>query len=426
MLLLATFILALMAAVNYQIGTKRILYPPVVFCLVWAIDLSLIAASGDFFYPVSPKTLSILASGCLCFSVGSYIALALNVRKRDERFDPPASNKIANWLVVLMLCSVPLVYRWVSSIAQAFSGPNFFMSAYMAVNAAYEEGDQSIVMGNLITFAPTIGLICFYERDKHKKRALFALILALGITAMTGGRAAMVTIVLGVIALDWIRTYKFNLKLIVPAMGILFIGVCALAILVHKGDATEEAPISENVKPVLQGLITYAAGGIPAFSQVVEQPSIIPHNWQIYYPAARFLNHFGARFDVPSAHAEFVTIGPENLQTNIYTLYFAYIDFGWAIAMLFLGLIGFIVARVYMCALAGGNIAAILYSYLFASMILSPFADFFFMGVNYIFKLLIIAWIVYALPRRWAQFKDLCVNSIQKGLREKSNERGVA
>jgi hypothetical protein len=77
-------------------------------------------------------------------------------------------------------------------------------------------------------------------------------------------------------------------------------------------------------------------------------------------------------------------------------------------------------------ALAGGKIAAILYSYLFASMLLSPFADFFFMGVNYISKLLAIAWIVYALPRRWNQFKALCASSIQRGLREKSNESGIA
>lgn len=426
MLLLAIFILSLMSIVNYQIGNKKLLYPPVVFCSVWAVDLALIAVSGDFFYPVSTKTLSILVCGGLCFSVGASIALPLNVRGRHEFFDTTASNRIADWLVLLMICSIPFVYRWISSIAEAFSGSNFFMSAYMAVNAAYEEGDQSIIVGNLITFAPTIGLICFYERNKHGKRALLALILALVITAMTGGRAAMVTIVLGVIALDWIRNHKLNLKLIAPALMVLFIGVCALAILVHKGDATEEAPISENVKPVFQGLVTYAAGGIPAFSQVVEHPNIIPHNWQIYYPAARFLNHFGARFDVPSAHAEFVTIGPQDLSTNIYTIYFAYIDFGWPIVMLFLCVIGFLVGRVYMYALGGGKIAAILYSYLFASLILSPFADFFFMGINFIVKLLAIAWIVYALPRRWTQFKALCVGSIQKGLREKPNESGIA
>lgn len=412
MLLLTILILSLLTAVNYRIGSKELLYPPVVFCATWTAALILVLMAGNFFYSVSEKTLSILIFGCICFSLGSFVACFLRQRQRLEIYNLDASNKIINCLLFFMLCSLPLVYAWISSIAESFSASNFFLSAYRALNAAYEYGEQSIIIGNLITLAPTVAMICVCERIKHGKRALFAYVLAFGITAMTGGRGAMVTMILGLISIEWMRTRKLSLKIIVPALAVLLIGVGALAILVHKGDATEEASISENIKPVAEGLVTYAAGGIPAFSQVVEQPAIIAHNWQIYNPVLLILNHLGAHFEVPGTHAEFLTIGPNNSTTNVYTIYFAYIDFGWPVAMLFICGIGFAVGLVYRYALSDRKIAIILYSYLFTSMLLSPFADFFFMGLNYSSKLIAVSWIVYALPVRWLRFCSLCSGSI--------------
>ncbi len=51
MLLLTILTLSLLAFGNYLIGAKSILYPPFVFSAVWAADLALIWAVGDFFYP---------------------------------------------------------------------------------------------------------------------------------------------------------------------------------------------------------------------------------------------------------------------------------------------------------------------------------------------------------------------------------------
>jgi len=412
MLLLTVLILSLLAVVNYRIGNRKLLYPPVVFCSIWAADLVLVLLAGEFFYAISAKTLAILTLGCLCFSFGSLIACLLPLANPHETRNLNASNRIINCLLFLMFCSLPLVYHWISSIAESFSASNFFLSAYRALNAAYEYGEQSIIVGNLITLAPTVAMICICERVEHGKRALFSYFLAFGITAMTGGRGAMVTMILGLISIEWMRTRKLSLKIIAPALTALLIGVCALAILVHKGEATEEMSISENIKPVAEGLVTYAAGGIPAFSQVVEQPAVIAHNWQIYNPALLILNHLGAHFDVPGTHAEFLAIGPNGSTTNVYTIYFAYIDFGWPVVMLFICGIGFVVGIVYMHALSGHKIATVLYSYLFTSMLLSPFADFFFMGLNYSSKLIAVSWIVYALPVRWLHFRALCSRSI--------------
>jgi oligosaccharide repeat unit polymerase len=176
----------------------------------------------------------------------------------------------------------------------------------------------------------------------------------------------------------------------------------------QNGDTRADASVGDNLVPVVHAFVDYAAGGLSAFSQVVEHPNVISHNWQIYNPALLILNHLGAHFEVPGANAEFISIGPEGLTTNVYTIYFAYIDFGWFVAMLFLCGIGFVVSWVYLRAMAGSKILTVLYTYFFAAIVLSTFSDYFFMGLNFSAKLVAVSWIVYGLPFRWSQFRELC------------------
>src|SRR4051794_39245522 len=55
MLLIAILTLLTIAALNYCLA-KRLFYPPLVFCLVWAVDLAIVALAGRFFYPISEQT----------------------------------------------------------------------------------------------------------------------------------------------------------------------------------------------------------------------------------------------------------------------------------------------------------------------------------------------------------------------------------
>ena len=71
---LAIFVveLILFAALSYRIGGKALFYPPVVFCGIWAFDLSLLWACGDYFYPLITETLAIFVIGAAMFVLGSY------------------------------------------------------------------------------------------------------------------------------------------------------------------------------------------------------------------------------------------------------------------------------------------------------------------------------------------------------------------
>lgn len=414
-MLLAVAILATLALVNYLVGGKRFLYPPVVFCSIWAIDLTLLWLAGDFFFPVSVKTLAILVCGCTAFSLGGYLAGLLPLRLKPHTV-APSFNKSISWLLFAVALSGPFIYRWISSIAT--EGSNFLMSAYMAMVSVYEEGEQSIILGNMLTLASIVAMLAVYERVGHGKRAFFACLLAGILLTLTGGRGAFVTMVLSLIAIEWIRSGKLKAKLIVPVFAVLLIFVSALAILIGKGDASQDKSIADNATPVFQGLVTYAAGGIPAFSQVVEHPNIIAHNWQADRPILLMLEHLGFHPDIKPLHAQFLYVGPNALPQNVYTMYFAYIDFGWPLAMCFVCFFGFALTRIYRHALAGRKIATLLYGFFFAAMLLSSFSDsLFFMGLNFYSKLFLVSWCVYCLPVRYAQFRAFIHNSVEADLK---------
>ena len=75
----------------------------------------------------------------------------------------------------------------------------------------------------------------------------------------------------------------------------------------------------------------------------MRQPNIVPHNWHIDRFFLETSNKLGARFEIPSLHAEYVELGPR-YSSNVYTAYFAYIDFGLPLMMAIVSLIGFVLA----------------------------------------------------------------------------------
>src|SRR6185437_7387052 len=101
MLALAILILALMALCNY-LFSKKLLYPPVVFCSVWASDLCIVWMAGNFFYRIS-HALVLYCFGALFFSVGGLLAYLIPPKPSEQR---PA-RRIWPW-VLLLIASFPL------------------------------------------------------------------------------------------------------------------------------------------------------------------------------------------------------------------------------------------------------------------------------------------------------------------------------
>jgi len=403
-----------MAVVNYRIGNKALFFPPVVFCFVWAADLTLVWLAGNFFYPLSAATLFIFVFGALAFSLGAYVALCHPQKApASNRGSIESSDRVLSLLVLVAVAAIPFFYRWITSLT-AESGVNFLFAARSATANEMNAGLAASFFMNLVTFATIVAIIAFCEGGK--KRTFIAIGAALVLNLLTGARAGAMTLILCFLCIDWMKNRRVRWKPLVVMVLALVISFSVIAVYVQTGETRADASLGDNLVPIAQAFIDYAAGGLPAFSQVVERPHIISHNWQIYNPVLLILNHLGAHFEVAGPNAEFLNIGPEGLTTNVYTIYFAYIDFGWLGTMLFMFGIGFLVSHVYLHAMSGGKILTVFYSYLFASIILSPFSDYFFMAFNFSSKLLAISWIVYGLPFRWSQFRALCASGAKVNL----------
>jgi oligosaccharide repeat unit polymerase len=398
MILVAIAMLSLMGLANYWIG-KRFLYPPVVFCAVWAADLALVRLAGNFFYPMADETLAIFCLGALAVSIGGGIALLVPIGPVSDQPMGKYSNRILNLLLLVVVCAAPFVVVWIVDLASNFESATLLVSVSRAILEADEAQDPSwSLFGNVMTLALIVAMIAYLQRGEGKKRAFLAIAVALLLIIAGAGRSGIVILLLSFVCLSSIRTTGIPWKALIGIFLSLVIIAGAMAIAIEKGEARSDAPLAENLVPVFQGFVLYAAGGLVAFDRVVRQPSIIPHNWQITTPLLLVANKLGAHFDVPFQHSEFVDVGPQGLDQNVYTMYFAYFDLGRAGMMLAIAFMGFVVTTSYRLAIAGSKLSTIIYSYFFGALLLSPFSDLFFMGLNFSVKLFIVAWLVFRLP----------------------------
>ncbi len=373
MILIAIAMLSLMGLANYWIG-KRFLYPPVVFCVVWAADLALVRLAGSFFYPMADETLAVFCLGALAVSIGGGIALLVPIGPMSEQPMGKYSDRILNLLLLIVVCAAPFVVFWIVDLASNFESATFLISVSRAILEADEAQDPSWTLaGNFMTLALIVAMIAYLQRGEGKKRAFLATAVGLLLTIASAGRSGIVMLMLSFVCLSSIRTRGIPWKLLIPIFLSLVIVAGAMAIAIEKGEARADAPLTDNLVPVFQGFVLYGAGGLVAFDRVVRQPNIIPHNWQITTPLLLVANKLGAQFDIPFLHSEFVDVGPQGLDQNVYTMYFAYFDLGSSGMMLAIAFVGFVVTISYRLAIAGSKLSMIIYSYFFGALLLSPY-----------------------------------------------------
>lgn len=411
MLLLAILTLLAIAALNFRVA-RRVFYPPVVFCLVWAFNLTLIALAGDFFFALSEKTLTIITLACVAFSLGSVLALIMPSRQPRFAYLPTASNKLLNWLLCATILGIPVFYHWVAGLTGS-AGLADVMSTRAAMVALGNGGEvESSFYENIATFTLAIVTVACFENGR--KRKILALLVGVLITFLSGSRYAIASLMLSAFFLDWLRQGRIRWRLIIPGIMTFIILFGVMAVYLGHGETNKEGSVVENVVPALQLIALYASGPLVAYDRVVRDPAIIPHSWQIDRAFLLILNKFGLHFDVPTIFAEYVAVGKDNVQ-NAYTMYFAYYDWGIAGTMLITSMIGFYIAWLFRRALTGHRIAAVLCAYFVAECVLGIFNENFFLGLNYIAKLAALSWIVYSSPIYWRKFRIFCSEVVDRG-----------
>lgn len=415
MLVAAIVVMLLLAVLNYRIGGKAALYPAMVFCFVWTADLALIWVCGDFFYPLSLPTLAIFVSGCFFFSLGSWFALLWPLKMpRVANGLSNIPNRILTMAVIVIVVAIPLALRWLMSIS-ADKGTNFLGAVYSVLSVEENQTDfAASLFLNLSAFSSIVALIAFYERARGKWRAVAAVLAALCLNVMGGGRTGFTTLILGLMAIDWLKNRRIRWRLIITLAIVFVLLSSAMVYFVQKGGVKTEASFQENLGPIIQTFATYGAGGLVAFDQVVRQPNIVEHNWEIDRSLLQTLDKFGAHFRVPRITADFVTIGPHQQTQNVYTLYFAYMDLGYAGMMFTVLIVAFSLTLLYRRAIGGGAIAVLFYGCFFAGLMLSIYFEPFFFAWNFMFKFWVFAALLYQLPVAWARLNKALAGTVAR------------
>jgi oligosaccharide repeat unit polymerase len=326
----------------------------------------------------------------------------------------------------VIVVAVPFCYYWITSFSSGY-GSNLLLASRVALLEETNEGDTgSIIFKNFASLSIIVAMIAFYQSGHGKKRSFVAIVSALTLNLLTGGRAGIVSLIFALVCLDWIKNRRIHWKHLAVMFLIFVISFSVIAIYLGKVGARADAPLSENIVPVAQGFVLYAAGGLIGFDRVIREPNIIPHNWQINRFFLQTMNKLGARFEVPSLHAEFVSVGPNSMLFNVYTFYFAYLDWGYVGMMGILATLGFIITVFYRKAFGGTTVASLVYSTLFAGLITSIFNEGLLFNLNFLLKLSALYWLLYVGPVLWTRFNQFTSRAVAADIASRSHlESGV-
>src|SRR5689334_15438220 len=322
MLTVTIIILAALAFVNYWFSGNAFLFPSVVFCTTWAFGLSILWMSGDSFYPLSIQTLFILVCGCTAFSVGALVPLFLRVAPRPQLFSG-FSERALKYLVLFCIAGVPFFVKWILGIQSLGNAATLLMAIRIAtVQSADDLPPGYSLCMNLATGAVIVALICLVERKKLLMIAAF--LVASVLNVLTGSKVGIFLLIGSSFIIHSMTSGRIKWKSALTVVVLLFLVFGLISVQVQNGGTQSDAPLADNIRPVVQLFLEYAVGGIVGFDRVVRHPQVIQHNWQISTFFVETANKLGAHFSVPSQHAEYVDVGYMAAPQNVYTAYFAY------------------------------------------------------------------------------------------------------
>lgn len=401
MLITVILIIACLAYVNYHFGAAGPLYPGVVFCAVWAADLLLLCITGDHFFPLSAPTLAVLVSGCLMFSLGCFAvsAFAPGVRRSSSREVAPGSSRSLNALMGLVVLGAPFFIRWALDLASGHDANIIAAVRWATVVDTEDLPDGYSFYFNIATLSTIVAVIAFCERGRARR--MIAIGAAFVLNLMTGAKTGIVMLLCCMFAIDALRHSRVRWKPAVVGFLVLALVFGFVSIELANGDTDPSAPLTENVVGAAYLFVEYAVGGIVAFDRVARDPDMVPHSWPIGAFFVQSINKLGGHLKAPPEHTDFVEIGPKAAPENVYTLYFAYLDYGFTGTILILFLLGTVCTYCYWRAISGSRIALVMYGALFNGMVLSAFGELFFRNLNFLVKLYAVSWVVYSLAPRW-------------------------
>ncbi len=377
------------------------MYPAFVFCVCWGVALLTIAVFHSYFYPVLPETIVFFIVGAFLFSLGSWLATSFkSLRPSRPLVARPARGAI-DFLFWIVILATPLGLYWLYTGVME-SGLSFLVATRNLGIDLNGVDTGMMLFGTLGELAFFVALMIFYDRERHPKKFYPAIIIAFILALATGNKAGPMSFVTALIVAHFLKTRVIRWKLIINTAFVAFLLAGAVNFYSHFG----EGDTSERLEAVMQAFPLYESGGLVGFDRVMRDHSAIPQFNQLEVMYQRVARKLGSRTAVVPDNSEFVKIGPDPFyQDNVYTIYWNYLNWGYAGALLTAALIGFMVTMVYHRALSGRMVSSMLLPCLIYSVAFSTFTEYFESRLYFFSKLVLIGWAVYYLPARWQQFK---------------------
>jgi len=401
--------LLLLALGNSWVG-RSLLYPPTLFSVAWAGYMLALSSYQETYFPIADDTLLLFFAGALAVSLGGAVELLLESVVGSRRA-PPAERRpqtvgrMIDLGIVVVVLALPLRMarlRQLGGGSLNLLAPEFWVHVRQA---AIAESDASAVSwlslsDNVVLLALFVALAAVAHdvgRRRIRLRTLGIVLLALLYQVSTASRASGITLVCGLIGIAALSRGRWTLRSVAYGAVAAIAVFSFAAVLMGKGGRMD-ASVLDNVRGVTSAGVLYAVGPIVAFDRAFADPASVPGVWSITYSVAQVANKLGAGIALPSIHAVFTPVGP-GLWMNAYTIYFAYVpDLGVTGALVLLFVLGAGLSWLFRRAAAGSPHARLLYATMIAGIVMSGFAEYFFMTLSFYVKAALCSLAIYGLP----------------------------
>jgi oligosaccharide repeat unit polymerase len=403
MTLLVAVLIAVLALLCW-FHSRSLLFPPLVFCSVWAGVLIALALSGDAFYPLSNLTLFLCALSCLAFSAGgiAFSCLHGGGKPRQMGFRSAQEDRGTLWtidaLFVVFAGLYPFYWERLAAIGQGSVG--LYLLQAVRTEMTQEDMGSKVGLGvfSYVLFTSIlITLIVTTETCRLKLprwRFFLWIALTMAYNIPTGARLGSLVLMFGVFAIFAFVKGRF------PFVAALSIGICVLfifavvSIVLGKGGSLENSPL-ENVRGVTQSLQVYTLGGIVACDQLLQHSPETSDK----APSLHFFYEVGAALGLnspapPLRKREVLT----PWTTNVYSIYYDYLlDFGWVgISIIFIAL-GAAMTSLHRLAVMGSPEAITLLGLGCSYLILTCAGDPFIVGLSACIQSVALVLLIYNL-----------------------------
>jgi oligosaccharide repeat unit polymerase len=400
MTLVASLLIGVLALISLRVG-RSLLYPPALYSAWWTVLLLVVWLSGDTFYPLSLKTLSIYVLGAMAFTFGGVLRLVswrVNARQHvvSDAQECAASRFVVLGIIILIL-AFPFYWQRLQDLSAASHYSDFLRGVRQQTSSGLAGEPGFGVYEYLMGLASFLALVAVHHDDgSRRSRARTALVIAIALTYhfLTAARLGAMTMLFGIVAVSRMRSEKVNWRLWC-ASGLLLLLVFAIpAVLLQKGGDLSKS-LGENAIGILRSVQLYTVGGLVCFNQVVDDLSVFPEwlSFRFFFALARAVG-FGV--EVPPVILPFTaTPSPANIYT-IYGSYFA--DFGWIGIVTIMLTHGYLSTMLFQSAVRRRPEAVILFGVAVSRLLMSAATDGFLISLSYWLQAIIYILAVYHWP----------------------------